>query len=271
MTGTQQEFVVHQDPVWRERSNFIVQAELPEEDRPKRFEQLWARQLSDDRFEVCCIPFFIYNVALGDIVATLPKAGRKYVVAEAVQPSGRYVFRVWFGQSFQPRDEIAGELEALGSLVEWSSRNLLAVDAVDGEHAQPVAGFLAEREKAGHLLYERGHLVAHTMKEFESRLDALTTEILVPLRVSKDVNSEAISELYALADELADVLKDEEMVPRRLTGKLWFVFTQMLAEADHTRMPDDILMSAWGYQGRLRRMFGSPRSSSPHTPGVPRY
>jgi hypothetical protein len=156
MTGTQQEFVVHEAPVWRERSNFIVHAELPEKDRPKRFEQLWARQVTDDQFEVCCIPFFIYDVALGDVVATSPRAGRKYVVAKVVQPSGRYVFRVWFGQSFQPRDEIAGELEALGSLVEWSSRNLLAIDAADGDKAQFVADFLVEREKAGHLLYETG-------------------------------------------------------------------------------------------------------------------
>lgn len=156
MTGTQQEFIVHQAPVWRERSNFIVHADLPEKDRPKRFEQLWARQLADDQFEVCCIPFFIYNVALGDVVATSPKADRKYVVAKVVQPSGRYVFRVWFGQSFQPREEIVSELEALGSLVEWSSRNLLAVDAADGEHAQLVADFLMEREKAGNLMYEAG-------------------------------------------------------------------------------------------------------------------
>jgi hypothetical protein len=109
------------------------------------------------------------------------------------------------------------------------------------------------------------------LDRFESRLDALTTEILVPLRVSKTVQSKAISELYALADELADALKDEELIPRRLAGKLWFVFTQMLAEADHTRMPDDILMSAWGYQDRLRRIFRSSRSASPPVPGVPRY
>jgi len=44
----------------------------------------------------------------------------------------------------------------LGSLVEWSSRNLLAVDAADGEHAQLVADFLTEREKAGHLIYDTG-------------------------------------------------------------------------------------------------------------------
>lgn len=150
------EFVVHQDPVWRERSNFIINAELAEKDRPRRFEQLFAKQVGEDRFEICCIPFFVYDVALGDVVVTSPRGGRKYVVDKVVEPSGRYVFRVWFGESFHPRDEIAAELRALGSIIEWSSRNLLAVDAVDREHAQLVADFLAEREQAGHLVYETG-------------------------------------------------------------------------------------------------------------------
>lgn len=150
------EFVVHQDPVWRERSNFIINAELAEKDRPRRFEQLFAKQVGEDRFEICCIPFFVYDIALGDVVVTSPRGGRKYVVDKVVEPSGRYVFRVWFGESFHPRDEIAAELRALGSMIEWSSRNLLAVDAVDREHAQLVAGFLAEREQAGHLVYETG-------------------------------------------------------------------------------------------------------------------
>jgi hypothetical protein len=150
------EFVVHQDPVWRERSNFIINAELAEKDRPRRFEQLFAKQVGEDRFEICCIPFFVYDIALGDVVVTSPRGGRKYVVDKVVEPSGRYVFRVWFGESFHPRDEIAAELRALGSIIEWSSRNLLAVDAVDREHAQLVADFLAEREQAGHLVYETG-------------------------------------------------------------------------------------------------------------------
>jgi hypothetical protein len=66
------------------------------------------------------------------------------------------VFRVWLGESLQPGGEIADDLKALGSLVEWSSRKLLAVDAVDGEHAQLVADFLAERARLGHLVYEAG-------------------------------------------------------------------------------------------------------------------
>lgn len=150
------EFVVHEHPVWRDRSNFIINAELPEKDRSKRFEQLFVRQISDNRFEICCIPFFLYDVALGDIVHTAPKDGRKYVLSGVAEQSGRYVFRVWFGESFQPRDEIAKDVAALGAQLEWSSRNLLAVDAADKEHAQQIVDFLAEREEADRLLYEAG-------------------------------------------------------------------------------------------------------------------
>jgi Domain of unknown function (DUF4265) len=89
-------------------------------------------------------------------VYTAPKGDRKYVVAGVAEPSGRHAFRVWFGDSFTPRDEISDQMETLGSLVEWSSRNLLAVDAANAERAQRVANFLTEREDAGQLLYETG-------------------------------------------------------------------------------------------------------------------
>jgi hypothetical protein len=150
------EYIVHQNPVWRDRSTFIIHAELPEMDRPRRFEQLFARQIAENRFEVCCIPFFLYDMALGDIVVTGLRGDRQYVVENVVQRSGRYVFRVWFGDSFHPREPIVDHLRGLGSLVEWSSRNLVAVDSVDHQHAELVADFLAERETAGHLVYETG-------------------------------------------------------------------------------------------------------------------
>ncbi|HEY4668880.1 MAG TPA: DUF4265 domain-containing protein [Tepidiformaceae bacterium] len=153
---SEKRFAVHTDPVWRERSNFIIHAELGEQDLLGRFEQLWTRQVGEDRFEVCCIPFFLYDVALGDIVATVPKGGHQYVLEGVVEPSGRFVFRVWFGGSFHPREEIAEQLTQLGALLEWSSVNLLAVDAADALQAQRVADFLQERRNRGQLLYDTG-------------------------------------------------------------------------------------------------------------------
>lgn len=149
-------FVVHSEPVWRERANFIINAALPDEDYPYRFEQLWVRQLAEERFEVCCIPFFLFDVALGDVVETKGRGDRKYVFERVVKSSGRYVFRVWFGDSYYPREGIAEKLQELGALLEWSSVNLLAVDSINSEHAQQIADFLQEQEHLDNLVYETG-------------------------------------------------------------------------------------------------------------------
>jgi hypothetical protein len=150
----EEEIAYHEDPVWREHANFMIHARLPEEDRPKRFEQLWTRRLADNRFEICCIPFLVFGLALGDVVVTSPREDFQYVVDKVIARSGRYVFRVQFSPSFHPRDEIAAGLEALGSLIEWPSRNMLVVDAADGEHTRAVVDFLMKHEMEGHLAYQ---------------------------------------------------------------------------------------------------------------------
>ena len=150
MSAATGRFLVHADPVWRERSDFIINAVLPGEG--DRIEQLWVRQVGDYRFQLCCVPFFLFDVALGDVVET----DIDYRFSRVVEASGRFVFRVWFGESFHPRQEIADELVSLGALVEWSSTNMFAVDAADEAHAQRVADVLFGHEQAGRLIYETG-------------------------------------------------------------------------------------------------------------------
>lgn len=141
----------HSEPVWRDRSNFVIAAGI-EGDREVATEQLFARQIGPYRFELCCIPFFLYDLALGDVVET----DQDYVVLKVVDPSGRYVFRIWFGDTEHPRDEIVERLIELGALLEWSSANLLAVDARDEDHAQQIADYLAAAEAEDLLLFEAG-------------------------------------------------------------------------------------------------------------------
>ena len=140
---------LHSDPVWRDRSNFIVGARLREAGRT---EQLWARQIGKHRFEVCCIPFFVYDLALGDVVET----DEEYEIVRVAEPSGRFVFRVWFGDSTYPQSEVVATLERLGALLEWSSVNLLAVDAADSGMAKAIADYLQEHDAQGHFVYETG-------------------------------------------------------------------------------------------------------------------
>ena len=148
-------YIKHAAPIWRDRMDFVFDAALP--DASNELEQLVGRQVADTEFELCCIPFFLYDVSLGDIIET----NEDYLFKRVVRPSGRYTFRVWFGRHSGPKggpkDRIAAELELEhGALLEWHGSNLLAVDAENGEVAQKIADYLQVQETAGELTFETG-------------------------------------------------------------------------------------------------------------------
>lgn len=153
VSSAAEQFSTHTEPVWRERANFIINAPLPE---AGRFEQLWTKQVGENQFEICCIPFFLYGLALGDMVETAPQGGRQYVLSRMLSRSGRYVFRAYFERpQYRHRDSTVQALEAVGAQVEWSSPSLLAIDA-DGPSAREVADLLQDLERQERLVYETG-------------------------------------------------------------------------------------------------------------------
>jgi len=145
---------VHENPVWRDKSDFIIRVYLEEKEGRSEWEQLWVKRVGDKTFSLCCITFFAYNLALGDEVAT----DANYVVQSVVRASGQFTFRVWFGDSTKPtiKDEVLRKLEAVSALFEWSSVNLLAISAKDGDQAQEIADYLYSQQNAGDLMYETG-------------------------------------------------------------------------------------------------------------------
>lgn len=143
---------VHRDPAWRDRADFIIAVEIDPGSTGITTEQLWARRVDDERFELCCIPFFAHDLALGDTV----EVDADHLVTGVVEPSGRYVFRVHFSSPEQPRDEVMAQLAGMDVITEWSSDSLVALDARDHDHAQQVADVLQEREDRGHLVFETG-------------------------------------------------------------------------------------------------------------------
>lgn len=90
---------------------------------------------------------------------------------------------------------------------------------------------------------------------FEEELDLLTTRILVPLRGDKTLDSVSLEALRDLVRTGQRGGLFDDQISVRLAGKLWAVFTAMLAEADHARDPEPILTEAWRYQEALRRAF----------------
>jgi hypothetical protein len=153
------EIVVHPKPAWRARANFLILGSISEPDDGSNleWEQLWTKRLSSDRVEICCIPFFLYNLSLGDHVAIELDNEDRFVFTESVQSSGRFTFRAWFAtEGAQP--ELEAKLTELGCLMErrWPGSRLLAIDAATEPLARMVSNVLLEYERSGVLTYETG-------------------------------------------------------------------------------------------------------------------
>lgn len=142
----------HSSPVWRDRANFVFAAHLGIKNGQNEWEQLWGKKVAPQRFVLCCIPFFVRDVALGDEVET----DADFVLQRVVRPSGQATFRVWLGdQENATRQNLVREIEAMKLSLEWSSANLLALSVLEGE-AQKLADYLQLRENEGVLQYETG-------------------------------------------------------------------------------------------------------------------
>lgn len=81
----------HSTPVWRDRSNFFFAAYLGAKDGRNEWEQLWGQKVAPQRFVLCCIPFFVQDVALGDEIET----DADFVLQRVVRKSRQVTFRVW--------------------------------------------------------------------------------------------------------------------------------------------------------------------------------
>jgi uncharacterized protein DUF4265 len=145
---------VHAEPAWRGRANFVFRVPIGAEDEVRRWEQLWWEKLSETRLVLCCVPFFVYDLSLGDEVTIDDDRN----ILEVSLCSGQWTYRVWFGDISDERRDLA--LERIGSdgiIFEWSSENLVALSVV-AEQGQHVADVLAGLEHEGFLQYETGKL-----------------------------------------------------------------------------------------------------------------
>jgi len=91
-----------------------------------------AEERTRERFELCCIPFFPYGMALGDLVSWDDSAHR----AQVAVPSGRRTVRVAFAgpkETDRYHDRVYGELAEAGFLIEFNSPGYGAVDVASAE------------------------------------------------------------------------------------------------------------------------------------------
>ena len=119
--------VTHSTPVWGTKSNFLIRVGVNDSGMTGAIEQLWARKIDHSTFEVCCIPFFAYGLALGDTVA----CSADFTIQRRLFCGGHRTLRIAIAD-FENQHRIHEGLHewvfASGLLHEWYSQGYLAVD-----------------------------------------------------------------------------------------------------------------------------------------------
>jgi hypothetical protein len=134
----------HANPVRRPTPSFMLRASLEDIEREGNYEHLWTKRVGEDRFELCCIPFFAYDLALGDVVRA--DAGTGWVLQSVEKRSGNGVVRV----AVKRREDVdaihlrlhdlLGKLEYLH---EWFAPGYVAVSLEPGRSHAEFFGDLA--------------------------------------------------------------------------------------------------------------------------------
>lgn len=123
----------HTSPAWKSKADFVVGAKIDDPTWAEHYpyEQLAVAERDNRRYIVCCIPFALYNICLGDYVTV----DDEFNINKVVERSDYVGFRV-ATDSIDDQDALLHSLHDFEVAVERHSDFLLALavsNAVDGK------------------------------------------------------------------------------------------------------------------------------------------
>lgn len=121
----------HNEPVWGQRADGLLLADLTDHGLPGKWEQLWVRARGIGDFEICCLPFFLYGLALGDVVTAALDRDGNLVLTGRAKSSGRHLLRVAVSSAEHRQvihEAIHRALTGLKLMHEWHRDGYAAID-----------------------------------------------------------------------------------------------------------------------------------------------
>ncbi|MCY1079789.1 DUF4265 domain-containing protein [Archangium lansingense] len=120
-------------------------------------ETMWVIK-RDDGYEIDNIPFYVKELALGDVVAAQSDKGGAPWYSELVRPSGHSTIHLWFSHE-EDVESVRGTLRQMGCASEVSNLpRLVAVDVPPEVSYDKVKAFLEQGEQTGLFEYQEACL-----------------------------------------------------------------------------------------------------------------
>ncbi|MFE0345868.1 DUF4265 domain-containing protein [Streptomyces griseoluteus] len=114
----------------------------------------WLQEVDEGgAYEVSCIPFYAYGLALGDVVGT----SDSHDVDRVIRKSGHRVVRVLFTESrpsVDSRSALRAAVESADLLSEWNGDRMVAIDFPHGSPSQPILDSIQGEVEGGTAFWE---------------------------------------------------------------------------------------------------------------------
>lgn len=147
MTKTLREIQHEQPPI----ADFILRYRIIDSVWAEDYdhEQLWARDIGNNRYEIRSIPFTAYNMTIGDIV----EIHKEMYVTKVIKETDHISFRIFTKDGWQ---RIVAELEIQFPSLSYEafSDQLVAIDVDNAIDGKQLADFLQIEEDNGRLQFE---------------------------------------------------------------------------------------------------------------------
>jgi hypothetical protein len=113
------------------------------------YENLWATVLPDGLYQIESVPFYVYGVSIGDIVAASPDSEGRLQFSGIVTSSATKTVRALTGGSSledPPISQLVAKLKALGCTIELRKPDLVAISIPPSVKIESVADFLTSHD-----------------------------------------------------------------------------------------------------------------------------
>lgn len=130
----------HEHPAWGSRVDTTVLA--PVAGMERAFEELPCERGEDGSYVVCCLPFQVEGVHLGDVVAAVVDRSGRPIVESVSTRAGRVTVGLEVSLMRTSPAAIVERLDAMNRVYEWPGGSSIVVDAMDNADADELISLL---------------------------------------------------------------------------------------------------------------------------------
>jgi len=88
-----------------------------------------------------------------------------------------------------------------------------------------------------------------------AKIDNIVQKLLVPVRTEKKVDRESFDLFYEYLDKILELIQGKEMIPRKITGILFFIYTSLSGEVQNSDYRDPVFMEVAKLEGYLSKIY----------------